>query len=117
MDPLLALTAGYNLFQNEHVFICDLSDLTLHIVFDAWCASMNVVLKCPIASNHSRHASSWGFYLHCEIEQTGCPGIICILCHHGLRHPAEPGTSTMGKHLLGKSSHHKVKQVNRVRSF
>jgi hypothetical protein len=45
--------------KNERVFIRDLSDLTLQIIFDAWWASMNVGLKRPIAWNNSRHAPSW----------------------------------------------------------
>ena len=35
--------------KNEHVFICDLSDLTWQIIFDALWASMNVGSKRPIA--------------------------------------------------------------------
>jgi hypothetical protein len=45
--------------NNERVFIRDLSDLTLQIIFDAWWASMNVGLKRPIAWNNSRHVPSW----------------------------------------------------------
>jgi len=86
--------------KNEHVFIHDLSDLTLQIIFDAWWASMNVGSKRPIARKNSWHAPSWRFYLHCGIEETSSPGIICILCHHVLRHPSEHGTSSMGKHWL-----------------
>jgi hypothetical protein len=89
--------------KNEHVFIRDLSNLTLQIVFDAWWASMNVGSKGRIVWNNSRHAPSWRFYLHCRIEQTGSPGIICIVCHHVLRHPSEHGSSSMGKHLLAKA--------------
>jgi len=37
------------------------------------------------------------------MEETGCPGIICIICHPVLRHPSEHGTSSMGKHLLAKA--------------
>jgi len=88
--------------KKERVFICNFSDLTLQIIFDAWYASMNVGLKWPIAWNASRHAPSWGFYLHCGIEETGSPGIICIVCHQVLSHPSEHGTSSMGKHLLVK---------------
>jgi hypothetical protein len=36
------------------------------------------------------------------MEETGCPGIICIVCHEVRCHPSEHGTSSMGKHLLGK---------------
>jgi len=63
---------------------------------------MNIDSKCDIAWNESRHASSWRFHLHCRIEETGSPGIICIVCHQVLCHPSEHGTSSMGKHLLAK---------------
>jgi len=89
--------------KNERVFIRDLSDLTLQIIFDAWWASMNVGSKRPIAWKNSRHAPSWQFYLCCGIEETGSPGIIYIVCHQVLRHPSEYGTSSMGKHLLAKA--------------
>jgi len=89
--------------KNERVFIRDLSDLTLQIIFDAWWASMNVGSKRPIAWENSRHAPLWRFYLHCGIEETGSPGIICIVCHQVLRHPSEHGTSSIGKHLLAKA--------------
>ena len=62
--------------KNERVFIRDLSDLTLQIIFDAWWASMNVHSKRSIACNTSRHAPSWRFYLHYRIEETGSPGVI-----------------------------------------
>jgi len=39
--------------KNESVFISDLSDLALQIIFDVWCASMNVGSKHPNASNDS----------------------------------------------------------------
>ena len=42
--------------QNELVFLGDLGDLRLQIIFDAWWASMNVDSKQPIAWNNSRHA-------------------------------------------------------------
>jgi len=86
--------------KNERVFIRDLSDLTLPMIFDAWWASMNEGSKRPVAWNNSRYAPSWWFYLHCGIEKTGHPSIICIVCHQVLRHPSEPGTSSMGKRLL-----------------
>jgi len=97
--------------KNERVFIPDLSDLTVQIVFDAWWASMNVGSKRPIAWNNSRHASSWRFYLHCGIEETGSPGIICIVCHQFLCHPSEHGTSSMGKHLLPKAHIAKLNEL------
>ena len=75
------------------VFIRDLSDLTLQIIIDAWWASMNLGSKRPITWNNARHAPYWRFYLHCEFEQTGSPGIICIVCHQVLQHPSEQGTS------------------------
>jgi len=37
-----------NSFNNEHVLVRNLSDLTLHIVLDAWWASMNVGSKACI---------------------------------------------------------------------
>ena len=97
--------------KNERVFIRDLSDLTLQIIFDGWWASMNVGSKRPIAWKNSRHAPSWRFYLHCGIEETGSPGIICIVCHQVLRHPSEHGTSSMGKHLLAKAHIAKLNEL------
>jgi hypothetical protein len=97
------ITRGYNLFQNEYVFIRDLSDRTLHIISVSWCASMKVDMKRPVAWKNSSHAPLWRFYLHCGIEETGSPGIICIVCHQVLRHPSEHGTSSMRKHLLAKA--------------
>jgi len=89
--------------KSDGVFIRDLSDLTLQIVFDPWRASMNECSQWPIAWNESRHAPVWRFYLHCGIKETGGRGIICILCHQVLRHPSEHETSSMGKHLLAKA--------------
>jgi len=88
--------------KNEHVFIRDLNDLTLQIIFDAWWASMNVSSMRSIAWKDCRHAPWWRSYLHCGIEKTGSPGIICIVCHRVLCHPSEHGTSSMGKHVLAK---------------
>jgi hypothetical protein len=59
--------------KNEPIFICDLSDRTLQIIIGVWWALMNVRSKRPIGWNNSRHASSWQFYLHCGIEEIGCP--------------------------------------------
>jgi hypothetical protein len=89
-------------FNKERVFICNLTDLTLLNIFDAWWASINVGSKHPIAWKRSRHAPSWRFYLHCGIEMTCSPGIIGIICHQVLWHPSEHGTSSMGTHLLAK---------------
>jgi len=98
--------------KNERVFIRDLNDLTLQIIFDAWWASMNVGSKHSIAwKNSQRHAPSWRFYLHCGIEETGSPGIICIVCHQVLRHPSEHGTSSMGKHWLAKAHIAKLNEL------
>jgi len=72
---------------------------------------MNVGSKRPIAWNDSRRAPSWRFYLHCGIEDTGSPGIICIICHQVFRHPSEHGTSSMGKHLLAKAHIAKLNQL------
>jgi len=89
--------------KKKPVLIRDLSDLTLLIIFDAWWASMNEESKHPTTSNNSRYVSSCWFYLHCQIEETGSPGIICIVCHQVLYHLSEHGTSSMGKHLLAKA--------------
>jgi len=97
--------------KNEPVFIHDLSDLTLQIIFDAWWASMNEGSNRPIAWNNSRHAPSWRFYLHCGIEETGSPGIICIICHQVVRHPSEHVTSSMREHLLAKAHIAKLKEL------
>jgi len=97
--------------KNERVYIRDLSDLNLQIIFDAWWASMNIGSKRPIAWKNSRHMPSWQFYLHCGIEETGSPGIICIVCHQVLRHPSEHGTSSMGKHLLAKAHIAKLNEL------
>jgi hypothetical protein len=97
--------------KNECIFIHDLSDLTLQIIFDAWWPSINVDSKRPIAWKNSRHEPSWGFYWHCGIEKTGSPGIICIVCHQVLRHPSEHGTSSMGKQLLAKAHIAKLNEL------
>jgi hypothetical protein len=89
--------------KNKCVFLRDLSDLALKFICDAWWASMNVGEKRPIAWNNSRHPPWWRFDLHWGIEQTGIPGIICIVCHQVLYHPSEHGTSSMGNHLLAKA--------------
>jgi hypothetical protein len=97
--------------KNQRFFIRDLSDLTLQIVLDTWWASMNLDSKRSIASNNYRHAPSWRFYLHCGIEETGSPGIICIVCHQVLRHPSQHGTRSMGKPLLGKAHIAKLNEL------
>jgi hypothetical protein len=89
--------------KSKCIFIRDLSDLTLQIICDDWWASMNVDSKRPIAWKNYRHASSWRFCFHCGIEETGSPGIICIVCHQVLRHASQHGTSSMGKQLLAKA--------------
>ena len=97
--------------KTDRVFIRDLSDLTLQIIFDAWWASINKSSKQPIGWKNSRHPPSWRFYLHCGFEETGSPGIICIVCHQVLRHPSEHGTSSMGKHLLAKAHIAKLNEL------
>jgi len=88
--------------KNERVIIQDLSDHTLQIVLNAWRASINVDSKRLIARNNSRNTSSWRFYLHCEIEETVSPRIICIICHQVLCHPSEHGTAEWGNISLQK---------------
>jgi len=97
--------------KNQRVFIRNLRDLTLQIIFDAWWVSMNEGSKRPIGWSNSRHVPSWRFYWHCGIEETGSPGIICIDCHQVLRHPSEPGTSSMGKDLLAKAHITKLNEL------
>jgi len=97
--------------KNEGDFIRDLWDLTLQIIFDDLWASMNVGSKRHIAWKNSRHAPSWRFYLHCGIEETGSPGIMCIVCHQVVRNPSEHGTSSMGKHLLANAHIAKLNEL------
>jgi len=97
--------------KNDCVFIHDLSDLTLQIIFAAWWASMNIGSKRPIAWNNSRHEPLWRFYLHCGMAENGSPGIICIVRHQVLRHPSEHGTSSMGKQLLAKAHIAKLNEL------
>jgi len=100
--------------KNERVFIRDLNDLTPQIIFDAWWASMNVGSKHAVAWKNSRHAPSWRFYSHCGTEETGSPGIICIVCYQVLRHPPEHGTSSMGKHLVAKAHIAKLNELTEL---
>jgi len=86
--------------KNARVFICDLNDLTLQIIFDSWWASMNVDLEWPIDWTNPRNAPSWQFYWHCGIQETRSPGIISIVGLHVLRHTSKHGTSWLGKPLL-----------------
>jgi len=71
---------------------------------------MNLCSKPPVARNDSRHALSGQFYLHCGIEGTGCPGIICIVCHQVLCHPREHWTSSMGKRMLANAHIAKINE-------
>jgi len=89
--------------KNYRVCISDLSDLALHIIVDAWWASMNVDSERPIGWNNSWAAPLWRFYWHCGIEETGTPGIIGIVCHQVPRHPSEHGTRWMDTHFLPKA--------------
>ena len=109
--PLLAVQISS---KNELLFIRDLSDLTIHILFDAWLTSMNVGSKCSIASNMCRHTPSWHFYLRCGSEETSSPSIICIVCHQVLRHASETGTSSMGKHFLRKAHITKLNELTEL---
>jgi hypothetical protein len=61
--------------KNEHVFIRILSDIALHIIFDAWWASMYIGPKSSIGWDNSGHAASWQFDLHWRIQETGIHGI------------------------------------------
>jgi hypothetical protein len=99
------------LSKNERVFVRDWSDLTCQIIFDDWWASMNVWSKRPNGWYNSRHRPSRKFYFHCGIEETGCPGVICIVCHQVLCHPSDHGTSSMGKYLLPKAHIAKLNEL------
>jgi len=94
----LNISVGKVMISSKHegIFIRDVNDLTLEIIFNTWWASINRSLKRPIAWNNSRYAPSWQFYLHWGIDDSGSPAIICIVCHQVLRHPPEHGTSLMG---------------------
>jgi len=81
--------------KNKHDFICNLSNLTLHIIFDARWASINVGAKRSNPWNIARHPALWRFYLHYIIEETRSPRIISIISHQVLRHPSEHRTSSM----------------------
>jgi len=98
-------------FKTQHGCIPDGSVLTLHIIFDAQWAAMNVRSKHPIAWNNFGHAWLWRFYLHYGIEETGCPGSKCIICHQVLRHPSEHGTCSLGKHMLAKAHIAKLNEL------
>jgi hypothetical protein len=97
--------------KNECVSILDLKDLPIQIRFEEWWTSINLDLKVSIASNNSGLAPSWRFYLHYGIEQTGSPGIICIICHQVLSHPSEHGTSSMGKQFLAQAHITKLNKI------
>jgi len=97
--------------RNEHVFIRDLCDLTLQIIFDHWWASMDVSSKRPIAWSDSGLAPWRRCYLHCSIEETSSPGVICIICHQFRRHPLQHATSSTGKHLLAKAHIAKLNEL------
>jgi len=45
------------------------------------------------------------------MEKNGSLGMVCIVCHHVLRHPSEHGTCSMGKHLLGKAHIAKLNEL------
>jgi len=68
-------------------------------------------LKHSIACDNSRHVYSRHIYLHCGIEETGSPGIICIMCHQVICHPSEHGTSSMEKQSLGNAHIAKLNEL------
>jgi hypothetical protein len=90
-------------FNNEHVFIRDLSDDILYIIFNSWWASINVGLKHPIAWNKCRHVFSWWIYWHHGIEATGSPAIQCIVSGQVLHHLSEHRISSIAKQFVAKA--------------
>ena len=72
---------------------------------------MNVGSKHPIARNNSGHVPAWPFYFPSRMEQTGSPGVICMVCHQVLCHPSEHGTSSMRKHVLAKAHIAKLNEI------
>ena len=83
----------------------------MQILFDVWWASINVGSKRPVAWYNSCDAPLCRFYLHCGIEESVSPGIICNVCHQVLCHPSEHGTSSMGKCLLAKAHIAKLNEL------
>jgi len=100
--------------RNEGVVIRDFTNLTLQIIFDAWWPAMNMGSNHTIAWKDFRHAPSWCCYLHCGIEETSSPGIICIICYQVLLHPSEHETSSMWKHLLAKAQIPKLNELTEL---
>jgi len=98
----------------EHVFFHTLSDHTSQIIFNTWWASVNVWSQHPLAWSNSRHVPSWQFYLHCGVEKTGSPGIICSGCHQVICHPSEYATSSMVNQWLPKAHITKVNELTEL---
>jgi len=98
-------------FKHYRVFIHDLSNHIVQLIFDVWWAAINVGTKYAIAWNNCSHPPLWRCNVHCGIEVTGCPGSICIRCHQLLRHPWEHGTSSMEKQLLVKAYIAKLNEI------
>jgi len=97
--------------ENERVFNHDFSHHTVHIIIDAWWASIKVGSNHPIGSNNSQHASSWQFYWHCWIEEAGCHEILYTICHQVRHNPSGQWTSSMRKHL-GAEAH--IAKLNKL---
>lgn len=86
--------------KNYCVLVCDFGNLMLQIIFVAMWTSINVGWKCPIAWNNSGHELLWKCYLHCAMEETANPAIICITSHQVPCHLSEYVASSMGKTML-----------------
>jgi hypothetical protein len=72
--------------NNQGVFVRNLSDLDLYILFNTPWASITVGLMSSNVWNISWHPDLSRFYLHCGMEETGRPGIIYVIgywvfCH------------------------------------
>jgi hypothetical protein len=66
--------------------------------------AQNILLLGFIVDMHLR----CDYFGTADCEETSIPNIIGILCHQVLHHPSDHGTSSMGKHLLGKADIAKV---------
>jgi len=89
--------------RHDFVIMCGLCDLKLQIIVEAVWDVTNVGSKWRIYSANFAHTPSCRLYLHCGIDDTGSPGIICIVWDQVPRHPWEHATSSLGKLLVAQA--------------